>query len=214
MALKLSKIDDFLRSDHYYLEEDDRCWFFGEYTAKSGYLYSETNSLISNFKRSVNRKDLRRYKQEAINKIANTFRSLLMKRLREHEFTLVPIPPSKAKSDELYDDRMLRVLKLSGDGLDVDIRELVKQRQSTKPAHQITPRPSPKDLIRNYYIDEEDANPEPRRIALFDDVLTDGAHFKAMQSVLEERYPGVITVGFFVTRRVYREDEQIDEELM
>lgn len=210
MALKLPKIDDFLRSDHSYLEEDDHCWFFGEYTAKSGYRYGKTNSLISNFKKPVDRKGLPewRYKEEAINKIANTFRSLL-KRLLELEFTLVPIPPSKAKPDRLYDDRMLRVLEMSGRGLGVDIRELVRQRQSTPPAHLITPRPTPEYLIRNYYIDEEVANPAPEGIALFDDVLTDGAHFKAMQSVLKKRYPGIITKGFFVARRVYPKDEKL-----
>lgn len=210
MALKLSKIDDFLRSDHCYLKEDDRCWFFGEYTAQRRYDYSEINSLISNFKKPVNRKERPewKYKQEAINKIANTFRPLLEK-LRELEFTLVPIPPSKAEPDPLYDDRMLRVLKVSGRGLGVDIRELVRQRQSTPPAHLITPRPTLEYLIRNYYVDEEVANPAPERIALFDDVLTDGAHFKAMQSVLEKRYPGIITKGFFVTRRVYPKDEEL-----
>lgn len=212
MALKLSKIDDFLRSDHFYLKEDDRCWFFGEYTAQRRYDYSKINSLISNFKKPVDRKGLPewRYKENAINKIANTFRSLL-KRLQELKFTLVPIPPSKAKSDRLYDDRVLRVLEVSGRGLGVDIRELVRQRQSTPPAHLITPRPTPEDLIHNYYIDEEVANPVPEGIALFDDVLTDGAHFKAMQSVLKERYPRITTIGVFVTRRVYPDAEELDE---
>ena len=133
MALKLSKIDDFLRSNHFYLEEDDHCWFFGEYTAKSGYDYSETNSLISNFKKSVDRKGRPKEWQykEAISKIAKIFQPLL-KKLQEREFTLVPIPPSKAKSHPLYDDRMIRVLEASSCGLSVDIRELINSTEVPK----------------------------------------------------------------------------------
>ena len=62
------------------------------------------------------------------------------------------------------------------------------------------------ELIENYYIDEDQAEPEPTAIWIFDDVLTAGSHFKAMQHVLTERFPGVTTAGFFVARRVPESD--------
>jgi len=117
---------------------------------------------------------------------------------------LVPIPPSKVKDDPLYDDRMLRMLRKLGHSLEVDIRELILQRESMVAAHENEDRPSLEELFRNYYIDETIAEPPPKAVALFDDLLTAGAHFKAAQAQIKTRYPGVHTVGIFIARRVPR----------
>ncbi len=53
-----------------------------------------------------------------------------------------------------------------------------------------------------YRIDEQVAEPTPTALVVVDDVLTTGAHFKAAQSVLAERFPGVSVFGLFVARRV------------
>ena len=210
MALRLCEIDDLLRNDHLYLTETDRCFFFREYTANKGYDYSETNSLIQNFKKRLDKKGTKewKYKEKAIKKIAEEFRESLKAKWFE-KYTLVPIPPSKSKEDPLYDDRMVQVLEIFGQGLNLDIRELILQRESTLPFHQITPRPHWKNLVDNYYIDEAVANPEPKKVVLFDDLLTEGAHFKAAQNVLRERYSGIIARGIFVARRVYADAEEI-----
>ena len=181
MVLKLCKIDDLLRSDHLYLTEADQCFFFREYTANKDYDYSdysETNSLIWNFKKRLDKKGTSewKYKEKAIKQIAEEFRESLKAKWFEkytlvpippskskedplyddraeefreslkakwfEKYTLVPIPPSKSKEDPLYDDRMVQVLKIFGQGLNLDIRELILQRESTQPFHQITPRPS------------------------------------------------------------------------
>ena len=34
---RLSKVDDLTRPDHWYLTEDDHCFFIGEYTARQGF---------------------------------------------------------------------------------------------------------------------------------------------------------------------------------
>lgn len=210
MVLKLCKIDDLLRSDHLYLTEADQCFFFREYTANKGYDYSETNSLIHNFKKRLDKEGTPewKYKEKEIKKIAEEFRESLKVKWFE-KYTLVPIPPSKSKEDPLYDDRIVQVLKIFGQGHNLDIRELILQHESTLPFHQITPRPFWEDLIDNYYIDENIANPEPKKIVLFDDLLTEGAHFKAAQHVLEKRYSGVITRGIFIARRIYADAEEI-----
>lgn len=205
MTLRFTRIDDLTRRDHWHLTPEDRCFFFGEYTARAGYAFSETNNLILNFKKSPEKRGLPewRYKGEAIRKVAGMYRDALPEEwLRT--VTLVPIPPSKAKDDPLYDDRMLRMLEMLGRGLDVDIRELILQHESMAAVHESENRPSPDELIRNYYIDETVAEPLPKAVALFDDLLTAGAHFKAAQSVIETRYPGVPTAGIFIARRVPR----------
>jgi hypothetical protein len=42
----------------------------------------------------------------------------------------------------------------------------------------------------------------PIQFAVVDDVLTTGAHFKAMKMTLEDAFPGVPLVGLFLARRV------------
>ena len=118
--------------------------------------------------------------------------------------TLVPIPPSKCRDDPLYDDRILSVLQLLNPELDLDIREPVIQRESMEAAHESESRPLPGDIAENYKIDEDLVEPAPVRLAVFDDLLTTGGHFKAMQSVLEERFPGVPVTGIFLDRGARR----------
>lgn len=214
MTLRLTKIDDLTRRDHRHLTPEDRCFFLGEYTARTGYAFSETNNLILNFKKSPARRGLPewRHKDAAICKVAEMFRDALPEDWLT-TVTLVPIPPSKTKGDPLYDDRMLRMLQTLGHGLEVDIRELVLQCENMGAAHNSDDRPSPQDLVRSYGINEMVAEPPPTEVALFDDLLTTGAHFKAAQAMIENHYPGVPTVGIFIARRVPRTVDVEDIEL-
>ena len=210
MALKLSEIDDLSRFNHKYLTPNDRCFFFGEYTPRLGYEGSKTNDLVLNFKKPPDRKNTSqwRYKEEAIERIAETFKkSLEVEKLQK--VTLVPIPPSKVKEDPLYDDRMLCVLEKLSEKFNkhLDIRELIQQRNSTPADHATEFRQNPQDLIENYYIDEKLIDPKPKRIILFDDVLTTGKHFAAAKQVLGKQYPGIEILGVFVARNVRPEDD-------
>lgn len=107
---RLTKVDA-LAPDHWHLDESDECYFFGEYTAGGGYQFSPTNQLIYNLKKGVERRDKSEwwYKEQAINTVAAVFRQAIMPEAID-SITFVPIPPSKAKSDPLYDDRMTRML--------------------------------------------------------------------------------------------------------
>ena len=67
-------------------------------------------------------------------------------------------------------------------------------------------RPKPDDLYANYEIDGALVDPKPRQMAVVDDVLTTGAHFKAMQRLLNEMYPDVPLAGIFIARRVPETD--------
>jgi len=96
--------------------------------------------------------------------------------------------------------RVLEAMSRSLGGLDV--RELIVQIANREPAHFGPIRPTPASIRPNYRIDESVAEPTPRAIGIFDDVLTTGCQFKAVQAVLSERFPGVRIVGFFWARRV------------
>jgi len=115
--------------------------------------------------------------------------------------TFIPVPPCKAKDDPLYDDRMVLVIRQFG--ADVDVRELVVQSESYDASHGATSsRPGPDELFQRYEIDQAQLEPEPRSIAVVYDVSTTGAHFKAMQRILNETFPTVPLIGLFLARRV------------
>lgn len=57
--------------------------------------------------------------------------------------------------------------------------------------------------MRVYEIDEDQCMPAPTSIAIVDDVLTVGTHYRAMHSVLSARFPNVPIFGLFIARRVF-----------
>ncbi len=204
---RFSEIDDLTRLDHPYLNINDSCLYLVEYMAGAGYTHSHTNQLIFNLKKSVTKKgnDEYRYKLIAINNAGIALRKAFgddgwLQRVP----CFVPIPPSKSKDHPEYDDRLLRVLDKMADGLKVDIREIVLQRKSTEAAHEGDRRPAPDELAQNYYIDRDKVNPTPGLLIVVDDVLTKGAHFKAMKSVLEPVYLQTQIIGIFLARSIHR----------
>lgn len=201
MARRVLQIDALALPDHHYLDEQDICYYAGEYTAGEGHAYSETNQLIHNFKKTLDKRGTAQwqYKEQAILQAARIFRAAIRPDAR---ITFVPIPPSRAKADPLYDDRMLRLLQAMCAGRHTDIRELVFQRQTLEAAHLSTNRPTPDELIFNYHLDESLVEPIPETIFVVDDVLTTGCHYKAVKFVLAQRFPDARIRGFFIARRV------------
>lgn len=206
--LRLTEIDDGNREIHPRLVSTDNCLFLFEYTSGKRWDFSATNGLINTLKRKPGQKG-QYYKDQAIGQVASYFRSTLnLKWL--NSATLVPVPPSKTQNHPEYDPRMERICRAIAPGLDV--RCLVRQATSTVAAHELggAPRPAVEDLLSNYVIDENVAQPTPTAIGIFDDVLTAGTHFKAVQSILNDRYPGVPTYGMFIARRVFPQVEVED----
>lgn len=212
MAKRIVKVDELTLPDHYYLDAQDICYYAGEYTAGEGHAYSETNQLILNFKKTVDKRGTVQwqYKERAIVQAASIFRAAIK---ADAKVTFVPIPPSKAKADPLYDDRMVRMLQLVCKGRHTDIRELVVQTRSSDAAHLTQARPRPDDLAAIYELDERLAEPAPSTIFVVDDVLTTGCHFKAVKRVLQQRFPDAVVVGFFIARRAPKSVEVDFESL-
>ena len=200
---RLTKIDDLARPDHFYLTAADDCYFLGEYTARKGYAFSATNQLVLNFKKALDKKNTAqwRYKEQAISDAAAAFRSALNDDWLNIA-TLVPIPPSKAKDNPFYDDRLVQMLRSIRTQPCLDVRELIIQHVSTAAVHDQENRPSPDQIQANYGIDDALKNPTPGVIGLFDDVLTTGAHYRAASAALKQNFPGVRVIGFFIARRV------------
>lgn len=208
--MRLSQIDDASRPDHYHLTAEDDCYYFLEYTSGRDFLFSQANSIISNLKKKPSNRgrDDYKYKLQVMQQASNTFRGALNADWLQ-QATLVPVPGSKALNHPDYDDRMDRICRGIQDGLDV--RNLVVQRESTTASHEVGAgaRVTVDELLDLYEIDETIAAPPPTDIAIFDDVLTAGTHFRAMKTVLTERFPGVRVIGMFIARRIFPPDEVI-----
>lgn len=200
---RILKVDALTLPDHYYLEAGDTCYYAGEYTAGEGHAYSETNQLILNFKKSMDKRGTLQWqhKERAIQQAANIVRAAIKDDAR---ITFVPIPPSKCKADPLYDDRMKRMLEAVCVGRQADIRELIVQLQSAQAAHLADRRPTPDELIANYRLDESLVEPPPQVIFIVDDVLTTGCHFKAVQRLLLQQFPQAHIAGLFLARRAHK----------
>jgi hypothetical protein len=206
LASRVLKIDALALPDHHYLDEHDTCYYAGEYTAGAGHAYSETNQLILNFKKSLDKRGTAQwpYKERAIHQAAQILRAAIK---ADAPITFVPVPPSKSKEDPLYDDRLVRMLQTVCAGRNQDIRELILQEHSLEAAHLAAARPTPAELIANYRLDARLSTPAPQTLWIIDDVLTTGCHFKAVKHVLANRFVDTPIVGFFLARRVPKSAE-------
>lgn len=202
--VRLSKIDPSNWEDHAHIGPGDACYFLREYTKGQGYAFSDTNQLIFNLKKGMDRRTHQdwRYKGRAITQCAHEMKAALSTDWLARA-VLVPVPPSKARNDAAYDDRMHQVCELIAPG--GGVRNLVIQGGSTRASHECDDgeRVSVDELKALYTIDAGLAEPAPAWIGIVDDVVTAGTHFRAMSDVLGAKYPGVSITGLFIARRVF-----------
>ncbi|GAA6153899.1 hypothetical protein [Pseudoteredinibacter isoporae] len=202
MYENLTQLDASNYNDHHYLAPSDRCFYYGEYTARKGFDHSKTNQLILNLKISVEHKNTPRYHHK--NRAMEQMASCLAKQGDPGAITFVPVPPSKCKSDPCYDNRLVRILELFGTiRKGVDYRELVNQSTSTRASHESEDhRLTPDELEDLYVIDQSLLSNLRPTIVIFDDMLTTGSHFVAMRNVIQKAVPNAMIAGLFIARRV------------
>ena len=164
---------------------------------------STTNSLIINFKKTLDRQERPEWhcKEQALKAAAEAFRRALNREALDR-LTFVPVPPSKARGDPLHDDRLTRMLHAIRPEPPLDVRELIVQTESTHAVHNREIRPRPTEIEALWRHDETPTEPAPRLVAVVDDLLTTGAHFRAAKSILSARFQGIAVVGMFIARRV------------
>jgi hypothetical protein len=202
--IRFRVVDDTTRDQHTRLVAADKCLYLYDYTPGVGY-DTPTNQLIYNIKKKPSERTTKggwHYKARDMQKCSATLCEALNPKWLDIA-TLVPVPGSKILGHEDYDDRMEQICRGIREGLDV--RNVVVQTQSTERAHEAGPgghRITVEELLEIYRIDESLAENTPKAIGVFDDVLTAGTHFKAMQIKLSERFPDVPITGIFIARRV------------
>lgn len=203
---KIQRIDQSIINEYEYLDEDDNCYFFGEYAGQQGYDHSEMNQLIFNFKKPMKKKGLPdwQYKLAATKDIPELiYNSSAWEKLKGYLW--VPMPPSKIKEDPDYDDRLVRVLhKLNQKDSNFNFIEILDIRKNRLPAHlsKQQPRPTKQDHLVNITVNRNLRHNSPIAIILFDDVIRSGASFKAAKEILQKHFLNVPIFGLFVARHV------------
>lgn len=165
---RLLEIDELIISEHWHIDLDDDCYFMWERISGASYLESATNQLIANLQIPMCQRDNYwrfRYKGHAVQYSAQALSALIPGEWRDNG-TFVPIPPSKIKEDPDHDPRVLSVLRAVHPPL-TDVRELVLQRENTEPKAKNV---SPHERAENYEINEDETEPEPEHLIIFDDV--------------------------------------------
>jgi hypothetical protein len=190
---------------HSYLRKDDECYYLSVYEAGSrrrfgipGTKLSSVNRLI----RDLQQGPLQRLSEEAKAKkgaaihLAAEALSAIPADIRS--MTIVPLPPSSPRSHPSYDDRLTAILA-SASPLFPDVREMlvetVQRRGKTKQL-------SPADRALTLAVCSALCSPKPSRIAVFDDVITSGSHFKAAQIIFQRQFPDIKIIGLFLARAI------------
>lgn len=213
MPDRWSVIGDLERPDHYYLPPSATCVFWGEYTPYEHtdgqkWNFSPTNQLISNFKKKMDRRGQQDWpwKARAVGTVGQAFARMFNwddPTLANAAF--IPMPPSKARTDPMYDSRILDAMNIMrvASRRQLDIRDCLSFDGTHGASHESDERPSPAQLYEAMTFDpvQGRVTDQPNIILLVDDMLTTGAHFVAASRKLAEAFPGVEVVGVFIARR-------------
>ena len=206
--LRLSKIDPQTRVDHSQLDVSDEgnIYYWREYTARRDYSFSATNNLIKNFKITPAQKraspSRSRHKERALNVLALEVAKIIIPTVLQHPGTIVPIPPSKMPGDPDHDDRIMRLLKKASGNSAADIRPVVVHTQNTAADHEGAHRLTFGERLAITGLDRSLLLPAPKWAVIFDDILTNGTHYKVAKTLLAAAWPNVTITGVFIARRV------------
>jgi hypothetical protein len=201
----LKRVDELLIWHHPFLQKDDEVYYLGEYTNGKLADHSPVNELILNYKKELKWKGKSGwiYKENAIKTVAEWFRCSIFhtdgfaERLKNS--LLSPVPPHKTKDDPDFDNRNLKMLQyFNPTG---NIYEIVVQKNSREALHKSKNR-DVNELMDNYFINHPNQNSKFNEIWIFDDILRNGTHFRAIKNLLKDSYVNVKIVGFFIARSV------------
>ena len=188
---------------HYYITDNDYCFYAREYISGTGYAGSSTNSLILNFKKPPLKQEDYEWtlRQQAVTQFKTEIEKLFKSNVT---ITVTAIPSSKSKTDPKYTHRfedLFEQLKKSRN-INVSIEWPIEIKKTIEASHHKGMR-EPKYKKENYLWRGFKNNP-PKRLYIFDDILTTGSNFRATSDFLREnKYTGKI-IGIFWAKTVQR----------
>lgn len=199
--------DDDKQRCHFYLTPDDDCYYLGLYHADLD-PSSGLNQLIWNFKKSptlaTSNPSEFWYKAPAIRDLAAMLDGNFITDAINNAITFVPVPPSKAKSDPEYDDRLVQLLtQLTTEHQTPDVQDILATRQSRATTHsQSAPysNTAVTELQSTIDISYPDGYIPRQYTMLVDDVLRRGTHYAACKNLLQQHFPETQIVGIFLAK--------------
>jgi hypothetical protein len=198
--MRLSRIDELTRREHYYLGDQDHCYYFGEFTGRGNRVFSPMTTLIRDLLQprdpSVPKQEYR--KDRALSRVANWMHEAFDP-ANFAEATFVPLPQSGSGVRTDNDDRIYRILKRSAEGL--DIRRLIEMEGPVTPGEFNNLRSGPDVLYEHMRVVLARTEPKPHAIFLVDDVLATGANFIAAKKRILQLLPDVPVFGLFIARK-------------
>lgn len=202
-----------LGTNLWYIQPNNCCLYFADYCPDADFHSDEIRSLILNFKKKKGENGYS-YKERAIDTIAGLLNHYHKAGV---DATFVPIPPSHAKSDKKYDDRLIRVLKRMGEigGWSPDIRELIERTETETSAHLGGARVDPSKMSRKWRVVESLLYKPylPKKIVIFDDIITTGSQYKEMGLRLRRAYGREIPIsGLFIARTFHNYAADFEDE--
>lgn len=189
-----------------YLDTNDFCVYYMDKTNGSRY-EKGPNQDISNLKIDPAKEtSLQRkygWKEKAIKQCALDMSSYLLNQrtLTPDNSVLVPIPSSKPRGYEGFDDRMTRVCMQIQQITRIKCVDCLSTKKYLGSMHFNTLDRSIERLAQNTSVDIAMIPDGIDYIILVDDQLTKGTHFKAMQSLFAPM--GYICIGIFWAREYY-----------
>ena len=207
MQIKWRKLPEKSSHSHKHIKNDDICIYSREYVSE-GYTASQTNSLISNFKKSPFKKTTNPsewwHRQKAIEQFKIEIEQLFRENLN---ITITAIPSSKHKNDPEYDNRFEDLFnELLKSRANLNIEWPIEIKQTIQASHTGGKR-EPEYIKGNYTW--KGFKQTPKTLCVFDDVLTKGGHFRAVSDFLRENgYKGRI-IGIFWSRTISPEQQSM-----
>jgi hypothetical protein len=196
------RVDLISLADHHHIDPDDYCSYAREYISGGGYKASETNNLVSNFKKEPSKRGTYqwKYKIQAIDRFADELARAFEP---DESYNVCAIPPSKVVGDPEYDSRFedlfwrLRLIRPK-----IRICNAITRAYSVEAAHARASRPTIDEVYQSLRWDTEYDDLD--YLILIDDVLTAGTSFKACERLIREHLPHVdFVAGLFWARRVF-----------
>lgn len=180
-----------------YLSESDKCYYYMDYQARGGHSSSNSNSLISNFKKDPRYKGQApwRYKLDAVNLFAKNLIELFG---NDRELMISFIPGSKKKDDLEYDERF-DLLKEALLELNPRLKfeEPIVVKSSREATHVSDKRLKPAEIKETYNWQGFSGTVEAQHLILIDDVITTGAQFRAYSEMVLEHHENLDIYGIF-----------------
>lgn len=197
---------------HSYLDSSDVIFYFEEFTSEGGFV-GKGNSIIKNVRKSIDKKgtDEWHHKERAIVAVAHSIATEMNNNKVQGKVCWIPIPPSKIRTDPLFDDRTYRMLAFAIAASTTRkhfVHDVLYQKSNRESFSSTVDKRIVSELASNYLMnDMPNYLPEKDTIIIFDDLLTTGCHFKAVEQVVLSRYPNANVIGVFVARRVIAKED-------